>query len=132
MPGLKLNHVNNLESGVQETSRIAAALMMGYLIRYFHSGNDVSTRDAYLLAGGISACAAIVPVLTHHAYFYRANRMGMRVRVAATALIYKKVGNVSILNPGYYIIIILPYEIWLIKQYFFKSKGTGMSVFIYI
>ena len=76
--------------GSQEAARVLQPMLMGLLIRYFSPGSDVTARDAYLLASGISACT-IFPLVTHHPYYYQATRMGMWLRVALCSLIYQKV-----------------------------------------
>ena len=68
-------------------------VLMGLLIGYFHSGSDVTTRQAYLLAGAIGI-TAIFPILTRHLYDYKVIRLGMWMRVACSSLIYKKVSRV--------------------------------------
>ena len=69
-------------------------LLLGGLIRYFDDSASVSTSEAYLYALGMTLCAAIL-ALTHHPYFYIVQRIGMAVRVACSALIYKKVSPIT-------------------------------------
>ncbi|KAG5204280.1 hypothetical protein JEQ12_002256 [Ovis aries] len=48
------------------------------------------SRGAYGYAAGLSACVLVWAVL-HHLYFYRIQRVGMRLRVAVCHMIYRKV-----------------------------------------
>lgn len=51
--------------------------------------------EAMIYAGVISICAVIVGIL-HHPYYLNACRYGMRLRVATSGLIYKKVMRLSL------------------------------------
>ncbi len=64
--------------------------MLGGLIRYFVPGSGVTKFDAYMMAMGLSLCAMMLAV-SHHPYFYGVQRIGMKLRIAACGLIYKKV-----------------------------------------
>lgn len=70
--------------------RIAQPLCLGMLIQYFHAGNTMPTWQAYGYATGVVLSAAVY-TLTIHPYFYRVQHLGMRIRVAACSLIYRKV-----------------------------------------
>ena len=71
-------------------AKVIQPLLLGGLIRYFDSTGRVSTFEAYMYALGMTGCSAM-QALTHHPYFYHVQRIGMGVRVACSALIYKKV-----------------------------------------
>ncbi len=74
----------------QEATKVVQPLMLGGLIRYFVPGSGVTKFDAYMMALGLSLCAMMLAV-SHHPYFYGVQRIGMRLRIAACGLIYKKV-----------------------------------------
>ena len=64
---------------------------MGQFMGYFeYNENKVSTLMAWLYAGGVvlmTGCYCI----THHQFFFGSQIVGMRLRVAAGSLIYRKV-----------------------------------------
>ncbi len=63
---------------------------MGGLISYFQFGSTVPTSEAYFYALGMILCAALQELI-HHRYSYAMMKIAMRVRVAASVLVYKQV-----------------------------------------
>ena len=63
------------------------------MINYVENSNrtdSAALQGAYGYAAGLSACVLVWAVL-HHLYFYRIQRVGMRLRVALCHMIYRKV-----------------------------------------
>ena len=71
-------------------TKVVQPLLMGGLIRYFSPDTTVSLLEAYMYAIGVGLCAVLVAI-THHPYFFQVMRIGMRIRVAACSLLFKKV-----------------------------------------
>ncbi|KAL1140804.1 hypothetical protein AAG570_000732 [Ranatra chinensis] len=74
--------------------RIAQPLFLGGLIDHFTPESKVSKYEAYLYATGIILCSAIT-VLSMHPYMMGIMHIGMKVRVAACSLIYRKALKLS-------------------------------------
>jgi ATP-binding cassette, subfamily C (CFTR/MRP), member 4 len=71
--------------------RIIQPQCLGGLISYFSPiSNDVSLKQAYLYALGIILCT-LVPVLVFHPFILYFFQIGMKIRVACCAMLYKKV-----------------------------------------
>lgn len=69
--------------------RIFQPLFMGWMMEYFAVGSTMSQTEAYLHATGVVVMAALY-TFTHHAYFFGVMHTGMRMRVAACSLLYRK------------------------------------------
>ena len=67
---------------------MAQPLLIRNVIRYFNNQIDLNWA---LIYGTIFCLNIIVNDLTHHPYFFNLQRKGMRIRLAITGLIYKKV-----------------------------------------
>ncbi|KAJ8309984.1 hypothetical protein KUTeg_011849 [Tegillarca granosa] len=80
--------------GIIEGTKVVQPLFLGQLIRFFTPNSTVSLRDAYLFAMGVSVCAVVLAV-THHPYFFSVQRIGMKLRVAACSLLYRKALRLS-------------------------------------
>ena len=65
-------------------------IFLGQLVLYFVEDSPISTRDAYLYAFGLSLCA-VISSLFNAPYTFMSQVYGMRIRVACTGLVYKKV-----------------------------------------
>lgn len=81
-----------LVSGESEVFLISVfqPLCLGGLVMYFAPGQTEITRnDAFHYAAGIVICS-IVPVLTFHPFILYIFQIGMKIRLASCALIYKK------------------------------------------
>ena len=75
--------------------RIGQPLCLGQLVHYFATdGKTITTTQAYLYATGVVMGSALY-TFTHHPYFFVCQHTGMRLRVAACSLVYKKVKNIS-------------------------------------
>ena len=67
------------------------------MINYVENSNrtdSAALQGAYGYAAGLSACVLVWAVL-HHLYFYRIQRVGMRLRVALCHMIYRKVSVIG-------------------------------------
>jgi ATP-binding cassette subfamily C (CFTR/MRP) protein 4 len=69
---------------------VLAPLYAGWMMEFFVVGSSMSLTEAYLHATGVVAMAALY-TFTHHAYFFGVMHTGMRIRVAACSLLYRKV-----------------------------------------
>lgn len=66
-------------------------LSLGGLVSYFAPGQtDISKDEAYLYAAGIIICS-LLPVLAFHPFILYIFQIGMKARIGASALLYKKV-----------------------------------------
>ncbi|XP_063224305.1 ATP-binding cassette sub-family C member 4-like [Bacillus rossius redtenbacheri] len=74
--------------------RVAQPLLMGKLIRYFEPGSNGSLEEAYLNAFGILACSTF-SVFMVEISFMALTHMGMKIRIAASSLIYRKALRLS-------------------------------------
>ena len=66
---------------------IGTALFLGQLLSWLEAGEDM--RLGLLFAFGMLACK-FVAMVTHHALFFIAMRIGMQLRVGFIAMIYRK------------------------------------------
>ncbi|XP_052786000.1 ATP-binding cassette sub-family C member 4-like [Mya arenaria] len=78
----------------EETSRLVQPLLLGGLIRYFTPGPEVTKTESLLYAGGVSLCTLILAI-THHPYFFGVQRIGMKIRIACSSLLYRKALRLS-------------------------------------
>jgi ATP-binding cassette subfamily C (CFTR/MRP) protein 4 len=62
------------------------------MMEYFAEGSGMTTTEAYLHASGVVVMAGLY-TFTHHAYFFGVMHTGMRMRVAACSLLYRKVSS---------------------------------------
>ncbi|KAI0982324.1 hypothetical protein GJ496_010434 [Pomphorhynchus laevis] len=76
----------------EEILKLGQAVILGQLLRYFTG--DISVGMAYTLAVLLALCC-FLPGLLHHNFFYILQAMGMRVRVAACSMIYRKLLGIS-------------------------------------
>ncbi len=65
-------------------------VFMGGLISYFRFGSDVPKQSAYLFALAVTLCSMLFGIV-HHPYFYGIQKIGMRLKIAAMTLIFRKV-----------------------------------------
>ena len=75
---------------LQEGLRITQPVFLGMLVRYFEPLSKVTKTQAYLYALAMLLCSLGMTLTILPLTFMR-QRIGMRSRVAATTLIYKKV-----------------------------------------
>lgn len=70
--------------------RLTQPLMLGKLLEYFRTGSSV-TRDEALIYAGIIVALNGVSAIFINQYVMGAFHIGMKVRAACCALIYRKV-----------------------------------------
>ena len=80
---------------LQEGLRISQAIFLGLLLTYFETPDpgdtEVTWKEAYIYAAGWTICYALVVFLDNLA-FHKSFYYGLKMRVANTSLIYRKVG----------------------------------------
>ena len=64
----------------------------GWMMEYFIPGSNMSIEEAYLYGFGVIASSALY-TFTHHPYFFGVMHTGMKIRIAACSLLYRKVGT---------------------------------------
>lgn len=75
--------------------RIFQPLFMSWFVRYFSTEDSgISQMEAYAYGAGIVGMSALY-TFTHHQYFFGVMHMGMKLRVAHCALIYRKALTLS-------------------------------------
>uniref|UniRef100_A0A146LYI9 Cystic fibrosis transmembrane conductance regulator n=6 Tax=Lygus hesperus TaxID=30085 RepID=A0A146LYI9_LYGHE len=81
--------------------RIGQPLLLGQLLRYFSptSGREMTIQDAYVFAAGVILCSGFT-ILIMHPYMLAVLHLGMKLRVAACALIYRKALRLSKTSRG--------------------------------
>lgn len=68
-----------------------------HLVSYFEHSSNTTRKEAYLNAMGLMI-VSLLSVLFHQLYFFSAHRTGMRLRIAATGVIYRKVSQLRELS----------------------------------
>ncbi|XP_014669594.1 PREDICTED: multidrug resistance-associated protein 4-like [Priapulus caudatus] len=74
---------------MEEAVKVVQPLLLGGLVRYFAVGGSVPKSEAYLYAMGISLCALWLSI-ARHPYMYALQHLGMQLRIACCAVLYKK------------------------------------------
>ncbi|CAJ0572691.1 unnamed protein product, partial [Mesorhabditis spiculigera] len=74
---------------LEEVIKLVQPLFMGRLIRYFRFDHPLTAQDAYIAAAGVAITSALVATV-HHPYFYGLQKIGLRVKVAASGLVTEK------------------------------------------
>ncbi|CAB3379679.1 Hypothetical predicted protein [Cloeon dipterum] len=69
--------------------KVAQPLFLGRLIRYFSSNSTVTKEEAYFNAGMVILCSGLSIVFLHP-YMLGIMHIGMKMRVAACSLMYRK------------------------------------------
>lgn len=77
----------------QESLRLVQVFVLGELISYF-IGEYSDPTLAYVYAAAVTACYLTVTLLAHPT-FHINYMLGMKMRVACTSLMYRKVGVVT-------------------------------------
>ena len=77
---------------LQEGLRLAQAVFLGLIISYFEEGSHMSTFEMYMYALGWSLSYLFIIILDNIA-FHKSFYLGLKMRVACTSLIYRKVGE---------------------------------------
>lgn len=78
----------------EELTKIIQPLFISMVLVYFHGG--IERREAIMYGCIISVCALIGGVL-HHPYYFNSWRIGMKIRVACSGLMYRKVSQIKFL-----------------------------------
>lgn len=68
-----------------------------HLVSYFEHSSNTTRKEGYLNAMGLMI-VSLLSVLFHQLYFFSAHRTGMRLRIAATGVIYRKVSQLRELS----------------------------------
>ncbi|KAJ8031340.1 Multidrug resistance-associated protein 4 [Holothuria leucospilota] len=74
--------------------KMGQPILLGIFVQYFNEESNITTAQAYLCAIGMSVCAMGITIL-HHPSFFISSRVGMRIRVAVSALVYRKALRLS-------------------------------------
>jgi ATP-binding cassette, subfamily C (CFTR/MRP), member 4 len=74
--------------------RVTLPMFLGGVIQYFDKPEEESLNEAYLYATGIIVCS-FCSVIANHALMLSNLAMGMRIRIAACSLIYRKALKLS-------------------------------------
>ena len=75
----------------QEGTMVLLPLLLGKMISYFENPKGSNAlHDAYICAAVLSACVLLWAIL-HHLNFNHLQRVGMRLRVATSHMIYHRV-----------------------------------------
>lgn len=74
----------------QKILKIAGPIFLGQLVRYFVEDSPISTGDAYLYATGLILCS-LMSSMFNAPFTFMSQVYGMRIRVACTGLVYRKV-----------------------------------------
>ncbi|XP_053403237.1 ATP-binding cassette sub-family C member 4-like [Mercenaria mercenaria] len=74
---------------VEEATIIIQPILLSGLIRYFIKDSTVSDTESFIYAGGVGLCAVIL-ALIHHPYYLGVQKIGMRIDIACSSIIYKK------------------------------------------
>ncbi|XP_030838231.1 multidrug resistance-associated protein 4 isoform X2 [Strongylocentrotus purpuratus] len=69
--------------------KLLQPIILSFLITYFSPEPKITTTQAYLCAVGMVLCGALATKM-HHPYVFRMARVGMQVRIATSALVFRK------------------------------------------
>ena len=69
----------------------------GWMIEYFTPGSKMTLTEAYLYGSGVVLMSAVY-TFTHHPYFFGVMHVGMKIRIAACSILYRKV-RISYIYP---------------------------------
>lgn len=72
--------------------RVLQPIFQRLVINYFGAENQTTRDEALIYAGGLVVVTLCVVLLMHHTIL-RAQRVGMRIRVACCSLVYRKVSG---------------------------------------
>ncbi|XP_030765293.1 probable multidrug resistance-associated protein lethal(2)03659 isoform X2 [Sitophilus oryzae] len=70
-------------------ARLAQPLIISQLLRYYEPNSTMTKREAYCYAGGV-ALSSFVASAFIHSFMLRTLHLGAKIRVATSALIYRK------------------------------------------
>ena len=71
-------------------------MTLGFLIKHFGHESNTSQQDAYMLATAVVVMAILQAIVGHHSNFGQLE-IGMRLRIACSSLIYRKVSKIFFL-----------------------------------
>ncbi|XP_047107183.1 ATP-binding cassette sub-family C member 4-like [Schistocerca piceifrons] len=74
--------------------RVAQPLLLGFTIQYFNPGSTITEEQAYIYAS-LMVLINFLKLFCHHHYTMLTTYVGMRVRVACCALLYRKVLRIN-------------------------------------
>ena len=67
---------------------IYGVLETGCMMEYFREDSNMTEREAFGFASGVVLCSAVYTFL-HHPYTFCLQHTGMKMRVAASSLLYR-------------------------------------------
>ncbi|CAD1479365.1 unnamed protein product, partial [Heterotrigona itama] len=89
---------NSSNSQVREIDEamkpILQPILIGRLLQYYSNISAMTKEEAYLYAGGVVLCSAVLIFITHP-YMLGVLHIGMKMRIACCTLIYRKVLRLS-------------------------------------
>ncbi|XP_011312621.1 multidrug resistance-associated protein 4 [Fopius arisanus] len=74
--------------------RVLQPYTLGLLINHFAPLSNVTTAEAYMYASGVVIMAIVIALIDHHVNMGQLE-MGMRLRIAASSLVYRKILRLS-------------------------------------
>lgn len=88
--GWQIVLLSTLYTAVDTSAKVLQPQFLGNLIHYFADAQSgISKSGAYLYGLGIVLCS-LAPILVFHPYVFYGFQIGLKLRVASCALIYKK------------------------------------------
>lgn len=109
--------------------RIMQPVLQGWILGYFGSHRNLTTRDKALLHAGILILINFVIIFIIHHTNMQTKRIGMRVRVACCSLIYRKVclhlQKLKPLNDELFIIALPMFQILRLNQAAVSNAAAG-------
>jgi ATP-binding cassette subfamily C (CFTR/MRP) protein 4 len=84
---------NSLLIVVEELTKILQPLLISMVLVYFNGGIE---RNEALIYGAVISVCAIIGGILHHPYYFNSWRIGMKIRVAASGLMYRKIFRLSV------------------------------------
>ncbi|XP_054155290.1 ATP-binding cassette subfamily C member 4-like [Oppia nitens] len=69
--------------------RVSQPILLGYVIDYFSNNNTIDYKNACLAALGVCLCSLLF-ISLHHPTLVLTHKIGMKMRIASCALMYKK------------------------------------------
>ncbi|XP_015109904.1 multidrug resistance-associated protein 4 [Diachasma alloeum] len=74
--------------------RVLQPYVLGLLISHFARFSPITTTEAYMYASGVIIMAILIALIDHHVNMGQLE-MGMRLRIAASSLVYRKILRLS-------------------------------------
>lgn len=87
--GLKIAFLGFILLAVEMLFKVTMPIFLGGVVRYYANPERSNISDAYWYAGGIIACS-FFSVLSQHSLMLTNLCLGMKIRVAACSMIYRK------------------------------------------